>query len=129
MAGQMDKAKWAQGVGVFVHDPETGAHFNRIDIRFQFAGGGEESRRIQNGGRTWVSTKSNRKVEGIIAKIDFEGETHEQGFTFPPMASGVVSIILPTSKLVPPAFDEMRLKIDGKSLVGFDGRGHYDRAP
>lgn len=128
-AGQMDKTKWAQGVGVFVHDPETGAHFNRIDVRFQFAGGSEENRRIENGGRTWVPTKPDRKVVGIIAKIDFEGETHEQGFTFPPMASGAVSIILPKPKLVALAFDEMRFKIDGKSLIGFEGRGRYDRAP
>lgn len=128
MAGQMEKSKWTQGVGVLVHDPETGNHFNRIDIRFRFSGDGEEMRRIESGGRTWVSTKPDKKVIGIIAKIDFEDDTHEQAFTFPPMASGVVSIILPTSKVVDLAFSEMRLRIDGKSLVGFDGRGRYDRA-
>jgi hypothetical protein len=129
MAGHMDKAKWTNGVGVFVHDPETGNHFNRIDVRFQFAGGGEVEKRIESGGRTWVPATPDRKVVGIIVKIEFEGETHAQAFQLPPMKSGAISVILQTSKLVAPAFDEMRLKIDGKSLVGFDGRGRYDRAP
>jgi hypothetical protein len=44
------------------------------------------------------------------------------------MHSGSVSIILPAAKLIDPVFKEMRLMIDGESLVGFDGQGRYDRA-
>jgi hypothetical protein len=126
-AGQTDPSKWTKAVGVSVADTTTGLPMTSIQTNFTFADGSSAQRNSGNLNRTWAASKEGIAVKAVAIKFEFEGAVYEQELAVPPTQTGVIHINFPLSEQVSNGFDEMRLKIEGKSLVGFSGRGRYDR--
>jgi hypothetical protein len=126
-ADDINPSRWTKAVGVLITDTESGTRLNTIAVKYYFADGSVIDRVTKNRGQTWVPMKANSAITAIGLKLEYEGTLYDQKLVIPATKLGAISVLFPISQLLSPAFEEMRLKIVGASLVGFQGRGRYDR--
>lgn len=119
-----DPSAWQGGVAVRVGDAESRRFLSDFDVTFRFADGTTERDLTDRGG--WVvrprrsaplTTIEVRFPEGIDAPV-FQ-------LAVPAAQEGAIAVVdVDASTLNPPAFETMRLRIDGDGLVPTWPSGH-----
>ncbi len=123
--------KWIRGVGVIIGDPKVRMRFSGFAVEFIHSDGHIARGITTNGGRAWAPLRSNAGVSSIRITIPDrnEGVLMTETFMVPNLRDTVQVINFDSGQFAPPAFDVLRLRIDGDDLVGPRDRGRYSRGP
>lgn len=124
-------AKWIRGVAVIIGDPEVRMRFSGFRVEFIHSDGHIATGVTSNGGRAWAALRPGATVSSIRITIPDrnEGVLMTETFAVSNLRDSVQLINFNSAQFTQPAFDELRLKISGKELIGPRGRGRYSRAP
>jgi hypothetical protein len=122
-----DQKYWKKAVGAYIYDPETSSPLNTITVKFHFADGTTRQGSMTDRGMTWVPEKSGVAVTNVQMALEHKGITYERNIAIAATNRGIIFITFPIVKLVDRPFTEMRLQIDDKDILSFEGKGEYIR--
>jgi hypothetical protein len=125
----MKPDSWKRGFAVKIYDPEVEQNFSGINVTFHYSDGSTAVRNSDRGGYALVPLRSSATIDKIDLEIVLESETKKESFPLTSIREGILPVIFRSSAVTPVAFDVMKLDIDGEVLVGYEGRGRYQRSP
>ncbi len=129
LARDIDPKAWIRGYAVFVNDPKKRINISGVTVNFHHSDGIVSTNKTVSGGLAIVPLRRGvtlSKIE-LVFKIDQSAKPYSAIFNVPNIKDGIQFVTFNSSLFSPPPFDEMRLKIEGDVLVGFEGRGRYSK--
>jgi hypothetical protein len=121
--------EWMRGFAVKVADPVQGLSYANVDVIFHLADGKDVTEKTQRRGVAWIAKPTSNPVTAL--SLSYRGNGREKApferFTLSNIVEGVQRIVIDSRQLMPPAFDEMRLVVEGNALSGPGGRGRYTK--
>lgn len=103
----------AAGLAVLIEDPETGRSLRGLDVALRFADG----RLVEFSGSRGEQVLLRGPFTSPLVEVALRAAGQRFVFAISPVRQGVVRITVDGAQLSQPAFDRMRLRIDGAKLA------------
>lgn len=121
------RGSWQRGIAVVVGDPAREMRFSRISVTFVYSDGHRETAQTSNGGLAFAPVRKGATVNQLELATP-EPDQRQSVLTIDPLAEGIQTVVLDSSQIIAPAFEVMRLAVEGEHLLPPDfPRGRYSR--
>lgn len=106
-----------RGLGVMIEDPEVGLRFSGLQVEFEFSDGHREQRITNRGGFALLRPRAGAEWRRVSVRSTKGGPQVSATFKINPARGDLYTITLDSQRAVPPAFEQMSLRIDGEALL------------